>query len=174
MPSRREIARDWHVAKSWIDRCVAELGCPGSSLEEARKWREENSRRSVATYQRSIARQIEEEEDSNSPEARIQKAKAYTEYGTSMRCSECQPLKISRTSPGTMSPAESFTTSPGTRSRSGISLALPSRTTVAVTVIIALSLAAALSARVSCTKRSDMPSTTINIMIVPAAKSPVE
>jgi len=94
MPSRREIARDWHVAKSWIDRCVAELGCPGSSLEEARKWREENSRRSVATYQRSIARQIEEEEDSNSPEARIQKAKAYTEYGTSMRCSECQPLKI--------------------------------------------------------------------------------
>ena len=71
MPSRREIARDWHVAKSWVDRCVTERGCPTSSLEEARKWREENSRRSVVTYQRSIARQIEQEEDSNSPEARI-------------------------------------------------------------------------------------------------------
>jgi hypothetical protein len=71
MPSRREIARDWHVAKSWVDRCVTERGCPTSSLEEARKWREENSRRSVVTYQRSIVRQIEEEEDSNSPEARI-------------------------------------------------------------------------------------------------------
>ena len=71
MPSRREIARDWGVAKSWVDKCVTKRGCPTSSLEEARKWREENSRRPVATYQRSIARQIEEEEDSNSPEARI-------------------------------------------------------------------------------------------------------
>jgi hypothetical protein len=69
MPSRREIARAWGCAKSWVDRCVVERGCPTSSLEEARQWREENSRRSVVTYQRSIARQIEEEEDS--PEARI-------------------------------------------------------------------------------------------------------
>src|SRR5665213_47065 len=55
----------------------------------------------------------------------------------------------SRTSPGIMSPAESFTTSPGTSSLSGISFGWPSRNTVAVTLIIALSLAAALSAFVS-------------------------
>ena len=45
----------------------------------------------------------------------------------------------SRTSPGIMSPAASLTMSPGTKSRSGISLAAPSRTTVAVTWIMALS-----------------------------------
>ena len=54
---------------------------------------------------------------------------------------------MSRTSPGIMSPADNFTISPGTRSRSGISFAWLSRTTVAVTVIIAFNLAAALSAR---------------------------
>ena len=69
---------------------------------------------------------------------------------------------ISRTSPGIMSPADSFTMSPGTSCWSGISFGWPSRTTVAVTLIIALSLAAALSARVSCTKRSDTPRTTID------------
>ena len=68
MPSRREIARDWGVAKSWVDKCVTQRGCPTSSLEDARKWREENSRRSVVTYQRSIARQIQEEEDNDSSE----------------------------------------------------------------------------------------------------------
>ena len=67
-----------------------------------------------------------------------------------------------------MSPADNFTMSPGTSSRIGISLACPSRTTVAVTVIIAFNFAAALSARVSWTKRSDMPRITINIMTVPA------
>ena len=61
-----------------------------------------------------------------------------------------------------MSPAESFTMSPGTSCWSGISLGWPSRTTVAVTLIIALSLAAAVSALVSWTNRSDMPSTTIS------------
>ena len=51
-----------------------------------------------------------------------------------------------RTSPGIMSPAESLTMSPGTSSRNGTSRVLPSRTTVAVTLIMALSLAAAASA----------------------------
>ena len=59
-----------------------------------------------------------------------------------------------RTSPGIMSPAESLIMSPGTKSLSGISFAVPSRRTVAVTWIMALSFAAAASARASCTKRS--------------------
>ena len=67
MASRREIARDWGVAKSWVDRCVVLRGCPTSSLEEARKWREENVRR-APTPRDSIARQIVEEEDNKSPE----------------------------------------------------------------------------------------------------------
>ena len=72
-----------------------------------------------------------------------------------------------RTSPGIMSPADSFTTSPGTSSCSGISFGWPSRITVAVTLIIALSLAAALSALVSCTKRSETPSTTMTSITEP-------
>ena len=52
-----------------------------------------------------------------------------------------------RTSAGIMSPADSLIRSPGTSSFSGISRSLPSRQTVAVTLIIALSRAAAASAR---------------------------
>jgi hypothetical protein len=67
MPSRREIARDWSVAKSYVDKC-ARRGCPTSSLEEARKWREENTTRRAPTDQKSIALQTEEKD---SPEASI-------------------------------------------------------------------------------------------------------
>jgi hypothetical protein len=67
MASRREIARDWGVAKSWVDRCVTERGCP-TSLEEARKWREENTYRRAPTNQKSLARELAEEEDINSSE----------------------------------------------------------------------------------------------------------
>jgi hypothetical protein len=67
MASRREIARDWGVSKSWVDRCVTERGCP-TSLEEARKWREENTYRCAPTNQKSLARELAEEEDINSPE----------------------------------------------------------------------------------------------------------
>jgi len=78
-----------------------------------------------------------------------------------------------RTSPGIMSPADSLTMSPGTSCWRGISRCWPSRTTVAVTLIMALSLAAALLARVSCTNRRATPSTTMSSMTVPARKSPV-
>ena len=76
-----------------------------------------------------------------------------------------------RTSPGIMSPADNFTTSPGTSWCRGISFAWPSRRTVAVTLIIALSLAAALSAFVSWMKRSDTPSTTIASITTPPMSS---
>ena len=66
MPSRREIARDWGVAKSWVDRCVTQRGCPTSSLEEARQWREENARR-APTPRDAIGRQIEELGNGTSP-----------------------------------------------------------------------------------------------------------
>ena len=78
-----------------------------------------------------------------------------------------------RTSPGIMSPADSLTISPGTRSRSGISFASPSRMTAAVTWIMALSFAAAASARASWMKRSATLSATIAAITVPARASPV-
>ncbi len=81
--------------------------------------------------------------------------------------------ETSRTSPGIMSPAASLTTSPGTTWLTGTSVGRPSRRTVAVTLIIALSFAAAASARASCTKRRTRPRTTINIITVPARASPV-
>jgi len=68
MASRREIARDWGVAKSWVDKCVVLRGCPTSSLEEARKWREENTYRRAPTNQKSLARVLAEEGDRNSSE----------------------------------------------------------------------------------------------------------
>ena len=80
---------------------------------------------------------------------------------------------ISRTSPGIMSPADNFTTSPGTSCCSGISFCCPSRSTVAVTLIIALSLAAALPARVSCTRRKATPRITIASITVPPGMSSV-
>jgi hypothetical protein len=70
MASRREIARDWGVAKSWVDRCVTQRGCP-TSLVEARKWREENTYRRAPTNQKSLARVLPEEGDINSAEDNI-------------------------------------------------------------------------------------------------------
>ncbi len=76
-----------------------------------------------------------------------------------------------RTSPGIMSPAESLTMSPGTNWRNGTSRVLPSRMTVAVTLIMALSLAAAASARDSWMKRNATPRMTMTTMIQPPAMS---
>ena len=79
----------------------------------------------------------------------------------------------SRTSAGTMSPAPSRITSPGTSPPSGISCSWPARTTVAVLLTIACSRAAALSARISCTKRNTTPSTTITSTTTADRRSPV-
>lgn len=70
MPSRREIARDWGVAKSWVDKCVTQRGCPTGSLEEAREWREENTRR-APTGRKSIASETEEEGEYDPLEANM-------------------------------------------------------------------------------------------------------
>ena len=79
-----------------------------------------------------------------------------------------------RTSAGIMSPAASVTTSPGTSWDTAISWAAPSRiTAVAVTEIIALSLAAALSALASWTSFSPTLKAIISDIMVPARKSPV-
>ena len=83
-----------------------------------------------------------------------------------------------RTSAGTMSPAESFTRSPGTNSRIGISdsVAFPfsvPRTTVQVTRTISWSFWAATLARRSWKKRSSPLSSTITPMMIADSSSPV-
>ena len=78
-----------------------------------------------------------------------------------------------RTSPGIMSPAVSWTTSPGTRCETAISWAAPSRSTVAFTEIIALSFAAALLALASWISRRPTLSAIMSSIIVAARASPV-
>jgi hypothetical protein len=68
MCSRREIARDWGVAKSYVDKCVTKRDCPTTSLQEARKWREENTYRRAPTNQKSLAHVLPEEGDINPAE----------------------------------------------------------------------------------------------------------
>ena len=58
------------MAKSWVDKCVTQRGCPTSSLEEARKWREENSRR-ARTGRKSTDSQTEEQGEYDPLEANI-------------------------------------------------------------------------------------------------------
>src|SRR6266516_1568404 len=71
MPSISAIARDWCVSRPYVSRCVHQRGCPTSSLEEARKWREENAQRRAPTNQKSITRAIEEQGDYDPLEANI-------------------------------------------------------------------------------------------------------
>ena len=40
MVSISAIARDWHVSRPYVSRCVNHRGCPTSSLADAREWRE--------------------------------------------------------------------------------------------------------------------------------------
>ena len=72
-----------------------------------------------------------------------------------------------------MSPAAKATTSPVTSWEMGISRGWPPRMTVAMTEIIALSFAAAWSARDSCTSFSPAPSAIMAVIIMPARTSPV-
>src|SRR5450759_2362197 len=68
---------------------------------------------------------------------------------------------------------EGRTISPGTSILSDTSPSLPLRTTVAVLLTIAWSFSAALSARISWTKRNTTPRTTITKMTTVARRSPV-
>jgi hypothetical protein len=55
MCSRRQIAKDWGVVKSYVDKCVTQRGCPTSSLEAAREWRKRNAMRRAPTNSKLIS-----------------------------------------------------------------------------------------------------------------------
>ena len=61
MPSNRQIAVDWGVAPSYVDRMV-KRGCPTDSFENARLWLAANTKRS-----RVMARKAESLEGSQDP-----------------------------------------------------------------------------------------------------------
>jgi hypothetical protein len=69
MPSITAIAEDWSVSRPYVSRCVNHRGCPTGSLQEAREWRECYASKRPSTNQKSIARQTEERQDNNLPEA---------------------------------------------------------------------------------------------------------
>jgi hypothetical protein len=69
MPSNRQIAKDWKCRPSWVDRCV-KRGCPTDSFEAARLWRQAHASSRPPTHPKAVARQITEELDDDSPEAR--------------------------------------------------------------------------------------------------------
>jgi hypothetical protein len=58
MVSKAAIARDWHVSRPYVSRCVNNRGCPTSSLQDAREWRE-----CYASKRPPIARQTDDQED---------------------------------------------------------------------------------------------------------------
>jgi hypothetical protein len=69
MPSHRQIAKDWGVARSYVDRCV-KRGCPTDTFENARLWRSAHTSQRTPTDPKSLARLVDEERDDDSPEAR--------------------------------------------------------------------------------------------------------
>ena len=63
MVSISAIAKDWSVSRPYVSRCVNHRGCPKTSLQEAREWRE-----CYASMRASRARQLAEQGEANSPE----------------------------------------------------------------------------------------------------------
>lgn len=63
MVSISAIARDWRVSRPYVSRCVNHRGCPRTSLQEAREWRE-----CYASKRPPVARQTDEQGEGNSPE----------------------------------------------------------------------------------------------------------
>jgi hypothetical protein len=83
MPSISAIARDWSVSRPYASRCINHLGCPTTSLEAARQWRQENASRRSPTNPRQIAKLLGEDDTDSNLIARREdsseyKAKAYS------------------------------------------------------------------------------------------------
>ena len=64
MPSISEIARDWGTSRPYVSRCVNHLGCPRTSLEAAREWREYCASKRPPTNLKQIAKLLGDDDDS--------------------------------------------------------------------------------------------------------------
>lgn len=68
MPSAGQIAKDWSVAKSYVQRCLRK-GCP-TDFEGARLWRTANTSKRATTSSKQIAKLLAEEKESDAPDPR--------------------------------------------------------------------------------------------------------
>ena len=64
MPSISEIARDWGVSRPYVSKCVHRGGCPTTSLQAAREWREYCASKRPPTNPKQIAKLLGEDADS--------------------------------------------------------------------------------------------------------------
>jgi hypothetical protein len=64
MVSVSEIARDWGVSRPYVSRCTNHLGCPRTSLQAAREWREYCASKRPPTNPKQIAKLLGEDDDS--------------------------------------------------------------------------------------------------------------
>lgn len=62
MVSVSDIARDWGVSRPYASRCTNHLGCPRTSLQAAREWREYCASKRLSTNPKQIARLLGDED----------------------------------------------------------------------------------------------------------------
>jgi len=75
MPTQAQIARTFGVSRAYITKLVKK-GMPLDSFEAAKFWRATNASKRATTSPVQIAKQLQEEKDSDAPEAR-ERRKAY-------------------------------------------------------------------------------------------------
>lgn len=75
MLSQAQVARDWVTSREYVRQCVKK-GCPLTSFEDARLWRDAHARKRPPTSPIQLNQQLAEEKDDDSPEAR-QRRKEY-------------------------------------------------------------------------------------------------
>jgi hypothetical protein len=69
MPSISAIARDWGTSRPYVSKCVHRRGCPTTSLEAAREWRETCASSRAPTNPKQIAKLLGE--DNNDSETSV-------------------------------------------------------------------------------------------------------
>jgi hypothetical protein len=72
MPTISEIARDWGVSRPYVSKCIHRRGCPSTSLQAAREWREYCASTRPPTNPKQIAKLFgEDDNDSECPPTSI-------------------------------------------------------------------------------------------------------
>jgi transcriptional regulator with XRE-family HTH domain len=74
MPTQAQIARTFGVSRAYITKLVKK-GMPLDSFEAAKFWRATNASKRATTSPVQIAKQLQEEKDSDAPEARARQKK---------------------------------------------------------------------------------------------------
>jgi hypothetical protein len=71
-----EISKSWQTHRTYVVKCIKK-GCPTDSFENARLWRSAHTTQRATTSPVQIAKQLGEEKDDDSPEARAGRKEYY-------------------------------------------------------------------------------------------------